>query len=143
MRVTHLSLIRSRSWRAGQVARKASYSRAASSRRWAAVRVGMALLVVRYALSSTYFPEESSSPKVGSSRTRYRGENDMRAVVARQLDGPDAIEVIETAVPEPGPGQVRIKVTAAAVNPVDRGGRRTPGDVRSDSRPGAVRPRLG
>jgi|1186.fasta_scaffold00767_3 NADPH2:quinone reductase len=43
----------------------------------------------------------------------------MRAVVARQLDGPDAIEVIETAVPEPGPGQVRIKVTAAAVNPVD------------------------
>jgi NADPH2:quinone reductase len=43
----------------------------------------------------------------------------MRALVARRLDGPDAIELIETPVPEPGPGQVRIVVAAAAVNPVD------------------------
>ncbi|GAA0902433.1 zinc-binding dehydrogenase [Pseudonocardia zijingensis] len=43
----------------------------------------------------------------------------MRALVARRLDGPDAIELVETAVPEPGPGQVRIAVAAAAVNPVD------------------------
>ncbi|MFC6161925.1 NADP-dependent oxidoreductase [Kribbella jiaozuonensis] len=43
----------------------------------------------------------------------------MRALVARRLDGPDAIELIETAVPEPAEGQVRIKVAAAAVNPVD------------------------
>ncbi|MET9270720.1 NADP-dependent oxidoreductase [Kribbella sp. NPDC003557] len=43
----------------------------------------------------------------------------MRALVARQLDGPDAIELIETPVPEPAAGQVRIKVAAAAVNPVD------------------------
>ncbi|MEU4194829.1 NADP-dependent oxidoreductase [Kribbella sp. NPDC026611] len=43
----------------------------------------------------------------------------MRALVARRLDGPDAVEVIETAVPEPAAGQVRIKVAAAAVNPVD------------------------
>jgi NADPH2:quinone reductase len=40
----------------------------------------------------------------------------MRALVARRLDGP---ELIETAVPEPAAGQVRIKVAAAAVNPVD------------------------
>lgn len=45
----------------------------------------------------------------------------MRALVARRLDGPDAIELIETAVPEPAAGQVRIKVAAAAVNPVDLG----------------------
>ena len=43
----------------------------------------------------------------------------MRALVARRLDGPDAIELIETEVPEPAEGQVRIKVAAAAVNPVD------------------------
>lgn len=43
----------------------------------------------------------------------------MRAVVARRLDGPEAIELIETDVPEPAAGQVRIKVAAAAVNPVD------------------------
>jgi NADPH:quinone reductase len=43
----------------------------------------------------------------------------MRALVARRLDGPDALEVIETPIPAPARGQVRIKVTAAAVNPVD------------------------
>ncbi len=43
----------------------------------------------------------------------------MRALVARRLDGPDALEVIETPIPEPARGQVRIKVAAAAVNPVD------------------------
>jgi NADPH:quinone reductase-like Zn-dependent oxidoreductase len=43
----------------------------------------------------------------------------MRALVARRLDGPDAIELIETDVPEPAAGQIRIKVAAAAVNPVD------------------------
>lgn len=43
----------------------------------------------------------------------------MRALVARRLDGPDAIELIEAELPEPAEGQVRIKVAAAAVNPVD------------------------
>ncbi|TQJ17179.1 NADP-dependent oxidoreductase [Kribbella jejuensis] len=43
----------------------------------------------------------------------------MRALVARRLNGPEAVELIETAVPEPAAGQVRIKVAAAAVNPVD------------------------
>ena len=43
----------------------------------------------------------------------------MRALVARRLDGPATVELIETPIPEPGAGQVRIKVAAAAVNPVD------------------------
>ncbi|MEU4394641.1 NADP-dependent oxidoreductase [Kribbella sp. NPDC023855] len=43
----------------------------------------------------------------------------MRALVARRLEGPDALELIDTAMPEPAPGQLRIKVAAAAVNPVD------------------------
>jgi NADPH2:quinone reductase len=43
----------------------------------------------------------------------------MRAVVVRQFGGPEVLELIDAAVPEPGPGQVRIRVAAAAVNPVD------------------------
>lgn len=43
----------------------------------------------------------------------------MRALVARRLDGPDALELIDTEIPSPGAGQVRVKVAAAAVNPVD------------------------
>ncbi|MFC0629035.1 NADP-dependent oxidoreductase [Kribbella deserti] len=40
----------------------------------------------------------------------------MRALVSRQLNGP---ELIEAELPEPAKGQVRIKVDAAAINPVD------------------------
>jgi NADPH2:quinone reductase len=43
----------------------------------------------------------------------------MRAVVVRQFGAPQALELIDAAVPEPGPGQIRIRVAAAAVNPVD------------------------
>ena len=43
----------------------------------------------------------------------------MRAVVVREFGGPDALEIAEVPVPEPGRGQVRIQVAAAGVNPVD------------------------
>ncbi|WOX26301.1 NADP-dependent oxidoreductase [Streptomyces solicathayae] len=43
----------------------------------------------------------------------------MRAVVVRDVGGPEALELVEVPVPVPGPGQVRIRVAAAAVNPVD------------------------
>ncbi|GAB1818271.1 NADP-dependent oxidoreductase [Herbidospora sp. RD11066] len=49
----------------------------------------------------------------------------MRAVVVRKYGGPEALEIVEVPAPEPGPGQVRITVEAAAINPVDlfiRGG---------------------
>jgi NADPH:quinone reductase-like Zn-dependent oxidoreductase len=42
-----------------------------------------------------------------------------RQAVVRVPDGPESIEIIDVSVPEPGPGQVRIKVAAAAINPVD------------------------
>ncbi|MFD7305067.1 NADP-dependent oxidoreductase [Streptomyces pharetrae] len=45
----------------------------------------------------------------------------MRAVVVERFGGPEAVEVVETAVPQPGARQVRIKVAAAALNPVDAG----------------------
>ncbi|MEU1792056.1 NADP-dependent oxidoreductase [Streptomyces sparsogenes] len=43
----------------------------------------------------------------------------MRAVVVHEFGGPEALEVVEVPAPEPGAGQIRIRVEAAAVNPVD------------------------
>ena len=43
----------------------------------------------------------------------------MRAIVVRTYGGPEALELITVDTPEPGKGQVRIKVAAAAVNPID------------------------
>lgn len=45
----------------------------------------------------------------------------MRAVVVREFGGPEALQVVREPVPRPGPGQVRIAVEAAGVNPVDLG----------------------
>ncbi|MDT0392177.1 NADP-dependent oxidoreductase [Streptomyces dubilierae] len=45
----------------------------------------------------------------------------MRAVVVNAFGGPEAVEVVRTEVPEPGARQVRIKVAAAGLNPVDAG----------------------
>ncbi|MGX1542821.1 NADP-dependent oxidoreductase [Streptomyces adustus] len=47
----------------------------------------------------------------------------MRAVVVTSFGGPEAVRVVETEVPEPGAGQLRIKVAAAALNPVDAAAR--------------------
>ncbi|MBW8818618.1 MAG: NADP-dependent oxidoreductase [Streptomyces sp.] len=41
------------------------------------------------------------------------------AVVASAYGGPEVLSVIDVTVPEPGPGQVRIAVRAAGVNPFD------------------------
>jgi NADPH:quinone reductase-like Zn-dependent oxidoreductase len=45
----------------------------------------------------------------------------MRAAVVTTFGGPEAVRVVETEVPEPGARKVRIKVAAAALNPVDAG----------------------
>ncbi|MEU0216983.1 NADP-dependent oxidoreductase [Streptomyces sp. NPDC006265] len=45
----------------------------------------------------------------------------MRAVVVNSFGGPEVVEVVETEVPEPGAREVRIKVSAASLNPVDAG----------------------
>jgi NADPH:quinone reductase-like Zn-dependent oxidoreductase len=44
-----------------------------------------------------------------------------RAAVVRTPGGPDSIEIIDVPVVEPGAGQVRVEIAAAAVNPVDLG----------------------
>jgi NADPH:quinone reductase-like Zn-dependent oxidoreductase len=43
----------------------------------------------------------------------------MRAVTQHRVGGPEVLEVVETAAPEPGPGEVRITTRAIGVNPVD------------------------
>ena len=43
----------------------------------------------------------------------------MRAAVVKTFGGPEAVEVLEVPLPEPGPLEVRIKVAAAALNPAD------------------------
>ncbi|MFJ5271205.1 NADP-dependent oxidoreductase [Streptomyces sp. NPDC088358] len=45
----------------------------------------------------------------------------MRAAVVTAFGGPEAVEIVETDVPEPAARQIRIKVAAAALNPVDAG----------------------
>ncbi|AWT44755.1 MULTISPECIES: NADP-dependent oxidoreductase [Streptomyces] len=45
----------------------------------------------------------------------------MRAAVVRAFGGPEVVEVVEAELPEPAARQVRIKVAAAALNPVDAG----------------------
>lgn len=44
-----------------------------------------------------------------------------RAVTFSRFGGPEVMEVSELAVPDPGPGEVRIRVAAATVNPTDIG----------------------
>jgi NADPH:quinone reductase-like Zn-dependent oxidoreductase len=43
----------------------------------------------------------------------------MKAVGVRTFGGPEALEVLELPEPQAGPGEVRIRVHAAAVNPTD------------------------
>jgi NADPH2:quinone reductase len=53
----------------------------------------------------------------------------MRAVGVTEFGGPEALRIVELPDPVAGPGQLRIRVHAAAVNPTDTG-------VRSGARPG-------
>jgi NADPH:quinone reductase len=45
----------------------------------------------------------------------------MKAIGVTQFGGPDALHVVELPDPEAGPGEVRIRVHAAVVNPTDTG----------------------
>ncbi len=43
----------------------------------------------------------------------------MRAAVVASAGGPETIEIKSIAIPEPGPGQLRIRVAYASLNPLD------------------------
>lgn len=62
----------------------------------------------------------------------------MRAIGVTEFGGPDALRIVELPDPEAGPGEVRIRVRAAAVNPTDTGLRagRRPTDLPPPYVPG-------
>jgi NADPH:quinone reductase-like Zn-dependent oxidoreductase len=43
----------------------------------------------------------------------------MRAITFSAYGGPDVLQLSEVPVPEPGPGQVRLAIRAAGINPID------------------------
>ncbi|MEU8665266.1 NADP-dependent oxidoreductase, partial [Actinoplanes philippinensis] len=43
----------------------------------------------------------------------------MEAIVFDRFGGPEVLRVAEVGVPQPGPGQIRLRVVSAGVNPVD------------------------
>ena len=43
----------------------------------------------------------------------------MKAIIIRRFGDPDVLELADIAIPEPGPRQLRIRVAASAVNPID------------------------
>ena len=48
----------------------------------------------------------------------------MRRVVYRQTGDPDVLDLVEEPVPDPGPGQVRVRIHRSGVNPTDWKSRR-------------------
>lgn len=43
----------------------------------------------------------------------------MKAIVYTETGGPDVLRLVERPIPEPGPGEVRVRVTVSGVNPTD------------------------
>ncbi|HEU5111301.1 MAG TPA: alcohol dehydrogenase catalytic domain-containing protein, partial [Micromonosporaceae bacterium] len=43
----------------------------------------------------------------------------MKAIVYREAGGPDVLGLVERPIPEPGPGEVRVRVHVSGVNPTD------------------------
>ena len=43
----------------------------------------------------------------------------MRAIRVDHFGGPEVLRPVEADIPEPAPGEVLVRVTAAGVNPVD------------------------
>ncbi|MGI8332596.1 NADP-dependent oxidoreductase [Actinomadura scrupuli] len=64
----------------------------------------------------------------------------MRSIIVRRFGGPEVIDVADVPVPEPARGQLRIRVAASSVNPIDlsaRAGRLTEAGLMAPA------PRLG
>src|SRR5450759_5843893 len=85
------------------------------------------MAVDRRRSASSVSSNASSSPgraattrdSLGQGPSRWYRPHIMRQVWIPRLGGPEVLEVREAPDPEPGPGQVRIKVGAAGVNFAD------------------------
>jgi NADPH:quinone reductase-like Zn-dependent oxidoreductase len=73
--------------------------------------LGVAILGL--AITISYTSDCGPAPGVAA------GTETMKAVVSRCYGGPEALEYLDVAKPEPGPKDVLVKVSAAAVNPLD------------------------
>jgi len=73
--------------------------------------LGAAVLALAIAIS--YTSDCTPPPSVAD------GVDTMKAVVSRCYGGPESLEYLDVAKPEPGPNDVLIAVKAAAVNPLD------------------------
>src|ERR1700740_3242507 len=60
-------------------------------------------------------PHRPRSNPLGGAMTTFR------TAVVREPAGPASVEIVTVPVATPGPGQVRVRVEAATVNPVDVG----------------------
>jgi NADPH:quinone reductase-like Zn-dependent oxidoreductase len=61
----------------------------------------------------------------------------MLSIVVRSFGGPEVLEIVERPDPTPGPGQLRVRVVASSVNPIDlsaRAGRLTQAGLMAPSR---------
>jgi NADPH:quinone reductase-like Zn-dependent oxidoreductase/predicted MFS family arabinose efflux permease len=57
--------------------------------------------------------------RVRTNHSTTQGGAFMRAIGVTSFGGPEQLQTVELATPEPGPGEVRIRVQAATVNPTD------------------------
>jgi NADPH:quinone reductase-like Zn-dependent oxidoreductase len=62
---------------------------------------------------------ESHSPFSTTLEAESMSTPTFRAAVVRAPGGPGSIEIIDVPVAEPGPGEIRVRIAAAPVNPVD------------------------
>jgi NADPH:quinone reductase-like Zn-dependent oxidoreductase len=62
---------------------------------------------------------EHDSSRIQAPRSETMSTPTFRTGVVRKPGGPDSIEIIDVPVAEPGPGEVRVRIAAAPVNPVD------------------------
>jgi NADPH:quinone reductase len=62
----------------------------------------------------------------------------VKAIVYRQHGGPGVLALEERPVPDPGPGEVRVKIHISGVNPTDWKARASPGQSLHDDQRGQV-----
>jgi NADPH2:quinone reductase len=62
----------------------------------------------------------------------------VRAIVYSETGGPDVLRLVERDVPEPGPGEVRVRVAVSGVNPTDWKSRRGSGSGEAPPFPEVV-----
>ena len=88
------------------------------------------------------------NPRIGKGAGEGRVETTMRAIAVTEFGGPEDLQELDLPEPHAGPGEVRVRVHAATVNPTDTdlrvrrygdGGPRRPVDPRR--RPGGRRRR--